>query len=226
MVLALILAAAVIWVLVYRDRLDIQALESWVESAGLLAPVVFMLTYAATTVLLFPGSVITMVGGALFGPVWGTLYSLLGATAGATLAFFAARYLAADWVAKKSGRRLGRLIKGVEAEGWRFVALTRLVPLFPFNLLNYALGLTRIPPLHYVLATFICMAPGGLAYAYLGYAGREALAGGEGAIRKSLLALGLIAMVVFLPRLIKRLRRGSKGTEKDETGSDEQEKNL
>ncbi len=220
-VLALTLASAVTWALVNRDRLDIQTLEIWVESAGLLAPVVFMLIYAAAAVLFLPGSVITMVGGALFGPVWGTLYSLLGATTGATLAFFAARYLASDWVAEKAVGRLARLIAGVEAEGWRFVAFTRLVPLFPFNLLNYALGLTRIPPLHYVLATLVCMAPGGFAYAYLGFAGKETLAGGEDTIQKGLLALGLIALVVFLPRLVRRLRRGAEGTE-----SDEQEKNL
>ena len=68
-------------------------------------------------------------------------------------------------------------IAGVEAEGWRFVAFVRLVPLFPFNLLNYALGLTRIPLAHYVLASLVCMAPGTIAYTWLGYAGREALAG-------------------------------------------------
>jgi uncharacterized membrane protein YdjX (TVP38/TMEM64 family) len=73
-----------------------------------------------------------------------------------------ARYLAADWVARKAGGRLGRLIAGVEAERWRFVAFVRLVPLFPFNLSNYALGLTRIPLSHYVLASLVCMAPGAI----------------------------------------------------------------
>ncbi|MDH3901580.1 MAG: rhodanese-like domain-containing protein, partial [Gammaproteobacteria bacterium] len=85
---------------------------------------------------------------------------------------------------------------------------TRLVPLFPFNLLNYALGLTRLRLLHYIIATYIFMLPGAIAYTYLGYAGREAVAGGEGMIQKGLLALALLAVVAFLPRLIGSLRRG------------------
>ena len=99
-----------------------------------------------------------------------------------------------------------RLIAGVEAEGWRFVAFTRLVPLFPFNLLNYALGLTRIPLVPYVLASLVCMAPGTLVYTWLGYAGREAIAGNDAAIRYGLIGLALLAAVAFLPRLVRRLR--------------------
>jgi rhodanese-related sulfurtransferase len=144
----------------------------------------------------------------LFGPVLGTFYNLTGATLGATLAFLIARYLAADWVRNKTGGRVKQLINGVEGEGWRFVAFVRLVPLFPFNLLNYALGLTRLRLLHYILATSLFMLPGTIAFTYLGYAGREAVAGGEGMIQKGLLALALLAVVAFLPRLIGNLRRG------------------
>jgi rhodanese-related sulfurtransferase len=148
-----------------------------------------------------------LAGGALFGPVWGTFYSLTGATLGASLAFLVARYLAADWAERHSAGRLGQIKQGVEEEGWRFVAFVRLVPLFPFNALNYALGLTRIPHGHYVVASYITMLPGAVAYTYLGYAGREAVAGGEGLIQKSLFALALLALAMFLPRLISRLRR-------------------
>jgi len=139
--------------------------------------------------------------------VWGTLYNLTGATIGATLAFLIARYLAAHWVEKKTGGRLRQLKEGVEGEGWRFVAFVRLVPLFPFNLLNYALGLTRIRLSHYVVASYLFMLPGAIAYTYLGYVGREAAAGGQGLIQKVLLALALLALVAFLPRLIGRLRQ-------------------
>jgi uncharacterized membrane protein YdjX (TVP38/TMEM64 family) len=205
--LAAVLAAAVVWALVNSDRIDPVALEGWIQSFGVLGPALFVGLYALATVLFLPGSVFSMVGGMLFGPVWGTLYNLTGATIGATMAFVIARYLASDWVARKTGRRLGRLIAGVEAEGWRFVAFVRLVPLFPFNLLNYALGLTRIRLSHYVLASFVCMFPGGLAYTYLGYAGREAAGGSEDAIQKGLIALGILAAVAFLPRLVKRLRK-------------------
>ena len=204
----LLLAAGIALALVYRDRFDVAALETWVGEAGAAAPLLFMFVYALATVFFLPGSLLTLAGGALFGPVWGTLYNLTGATVGAVLAFMVARYLASDWVAARTGGRAKQLMAGVEAEGWRFVAFVRLVPLFPFNLLNYALGLTRIRLWHYVLATYVFMLPGALAYTYLGYAGREAVAGGEGLIQKGLLALSLLAVVAFLPPLIARLRRG------------------
>jgi uncharacterized membrane protein YdjX (TVP38/TMEM64 family) len=85
----------------------------------------------------------------------------------------------------------------------------RLVPLFPFNLLNYALGLTRISLVEYVLASAICMLPGAFAYTYLGYAGREAAAHGADAIRNIALAIGLLAAVGLLPRLVRRFRRSN-----------------
>ena len=97
-------------------------------------------------------------------------------------------------------------MRGVEEEGWRFVALVRLVPLFPFNLMNYAFGLTRIHLREYVIASLVCMAPGALAYTYLGYAGREAASGQAGAIGKALLALALLAAVAFLPRVVRRVK--------------------
>lgn len=206
--LFVLLAGTISLAIVYRDRFDAAALQAWVQDAGAWAPLLFMLIYAVAAVLFLPGSVLTLAGGALFGPLLGTVYNLTGATLGATLAFLVARYLASDWVAARSGGRLKQLINGVEAEGWRFVAFVRLVPLFPFNLLNYALGLTRIRFSHYLLATCVCMLPGAIAYTYLGYAGREAVGGGEGLIQKALLALALLAVVAFLPRLIGRLREG------------------
>jgi len=208
-VLALALAGGIGVAYVYRDLLDVQALERWVHGVGGSAPLVFMAVYALGTVLFFPGSVLTLAGGAIFGPVWGTLYNLTGATVGAAVAFLAARYLAQEWVTRRSGGFLKKLLDGVDAEGWKFVAFVRLVPLFPFNLLNYALGLTRIGLWHYVLASYVFMLPGAIAYTYLGYAGREAVAGGEGLIQKALLALALLGVVAFLPRLVKRLRATS-----------------
>lgn len=191
----------------YRKHFDVAVLEDWLAGAGIVAPLLFIGIYAISTVLLMPGSVLTIAGGVLFGPIWGTFYNLTGATIGATVAFLIARYLASDFVSRKTGGRLRQLVEGVEAEGWRFVAFIRLVPLFPFNLLNYALGLTRIRLFHYVVTSFVCMLPGAIAYTYLGYAGRNAVAGGEGMIQKALLGLGLLALVAFLPRLIKRLRK-------------------
>ncbi len=207
------LIVAILAVILNRDRFDAAALQQWVESTGAIGPLAFIAIYALGTVLFLPGSLLTLSGGALFGPLWGTLYNLLGATLGATLAFVIARHLASDWVSEKAGGRLKQLINGVEKEGWRFVAFTRLVPLFPFNLLNFALGLTRIRLRHYVIASFIFMIPGALAYTWLGYAGREAITGGEGMIRKGLLALALLAIAAFLPRWLKMIRNTQVNTD-------------
>ncbi len=149
--LGLALAGLVGIALAFRSHFDAAALQAWVEGAGVAGPVVFIVVYAAATVLFLPGAVITLAGGALFGPVWGTLWNLSGATLGALLAFLIARHLGADWVTRRAGQRLRSLNEGVSSEGWRFVAFMRLVPLFPFNLLNYALGLTSIPLASYGL---------------------------------------------------------------------------
>ena len=165
-----------------RRVLDAETHSAALDNVGIWTPAAFISLFALAAVAFLPGMVLALAGGVIFGPVLGTLYNLTGATIGAVLAFMAARYVASGWVRERTGPRLDRIIRGVEDEGWRFVAFTRLVPLFPFNLLNYGLGLTRIPLLHYTLATAVGMAPGALAYTYLGYAGRQAAAGGETAI--------------------------------------------
>ena len=201
-----LIAVASLW----RDRFDAAALQTWVDGAGVAGPVLFIAVYAAATVFFLPGSVITLAGGALFGPLWGTLWNLAGATLGASLAFLIARYLGADWVTRRAGPRMARLHEGVAAEGWRFIAFVRLVPLFPFNLLNYALGLTRIPFPTYALSSAIFMLPGAVAFTWLGHVGHDALAGGESLVRNLLIALALVAGMAFLPRWVNKVRAKSK----------------
>lgn len=208
-VVLVFIVAGITLVITYRDQLDAKVIQSWIVEAGSAAPLLFMLVYIVGTVFFFPGAILTVLGGALFGPVLGTVYNLTAATIGAMLSFFVARYLATDWVEKKTGGKLKQLINGVENEGWRFVAFTRLVPLFPFNLLNYGLGLTKIKFSHYSIATYFFMLPGAIAYTYLGYIGKEAATGGEGLIQKAMLALALLGLVAFLPRLIGSIRKGA-----------------
>jgi len=203
-----VVAGAIALVTLNRDKLNPDALDAWLTGFGIWAPVIYVGFYALGAVVFAPGSLFALAGGAMFGPVLGTILNLLGATLGASIAFLIARYLAGDWVAQKTGGRLKRMITGVETEGWRFVAFVRLVPVFPFNLSNYAFGSTRIPLVSYVVTSFITMVPGALAYTWLGYAGREALDGNGSAIRYGLLALSLLAAIAFVPRIIKRMRGG------------------
>ena len=207
--LLVFIVAGITLVVTYRDQLDATAIQNWIEEAGNAAPLLFMFVYIVGTVFFFPGAVLTLLGGALFGPVLGTAYNLTAATIGAMLSFLVARYLASDWVEKKTGGKLKQLMNGVESEGWRFVAFVRLVPLFPFNLLNYGLGLTKIKFAHYSIATYIFMLPGAIAYTYLGYIGKEAATGGESLIQKAMLALALLGFVAFLPRIIGSIRKGA-----------------
>ena len=147
------------------EYLDEEKLRAWIEACGAWGPAIYMGIYVIAPALFLPGLPITVAGGLLFGPFWGVVYTITSATAGACVAFLIARYLGRDWVAGKMGRgRLGRLDAAVERQGWKIVAFTRLIPIFPFNLLNYAFGLTRIKFAHYALASFLFMLPACAAY--------------------------------------------------------------
>ncbi|MCX5806103.1 MAG: VTT domain-containing protein [Proteobacteria bacterium] len=145
--------------------LEQQALRTWIGSYGSLAPIVYMLVYTIAPAFFLPGLPITIVGGILFGPLWGVVYTITGSTAGACVAFLVSRYLASEWVeGKLKSPRWRRLDQGVEKHGWKVVAFTRLIPLFPFNLLNYAFGLTKIGFRQYAVTTFFCMLPACIAF--------------------------------------------------------------
>lgn len=201
-----VIVAAVVMLARNRELFQATAIQSALTRFGVFGPIVFIAIYAIATVAFVPGSILTLAGGAIFGPVFGAIWNLIGATLGATGAFLIARYLAGDWVARRAGGRLAAIIGGVEEEGWRFVAFVRLAPIFPFNLVNYAFGLTRVSLAEYVIASAVCMAPGAIAYTWLGYAGRTAAAGEAGAIKAGILALALLGAAAFLPRFIRRSR--------------------
>jgi len=205
--LLLTLVALAAW---HRNELAAQDWAAWIANFGWAGPGIFIGLYALATLALLPGLAFSLAGGALFGLGWGTFYNLTGATLGAGLAFLAARGVLGDWATTQTQGRLAPLQAGIEREGWRFVAFVRLVPLFPFNLLNYALGLTRIGFWPYLLATYIFMLPGAWVYTFLGAVGREA-ASGETEIAqwapKALLAVGALALVVYLPKLYTNWRK-------------------
>ncbi len=149
--------------------LDQQKLQTWIKGYGAWGPVIYMFIYLIAPALFLPGLPITLAGGVLFGPFWGVVYTITGATGGCCVAFLVARYLGRKWVGSKvKGTKLEKLDQEVERQGWKIVAFTRLIPLFPFNLLNYAFGMTRIRFFHYAVASFIFMLPGCIAYIVFG----------------------------------------------------------
>lgn len=152
-----------------------QALD-WIGQLGPWGATLFIGLYIVATVLFIPGSALTLGAGAIFGVVWGSVYVSIGSTLGATAAFLVGRYLARDSIAQKieGSKRFAAIDKAVASEGWKIVGLTRLSPVFPFTLLNYAFGLTRVKLSHYVLASWFGMMPGTVMYVYLGSLARAA----------------------------------------------------
>ena len=195
----------------------LEVFNGWVQEQGSLGMVLFALVYAVAAVLLLPGSVLTLAGGAVFGLLPGFVTVLLGATLGAALAFLVSRHLARRRVEKwiESRPSFSAIDRAVEKEGWKIVFLTRLSPVFPFNFQNYAYGLTRVSLWQYTLASLVGMIPGCFMYVYLGTLGKsslEAAAGAEGVqgLQLALQIVGLIATVlvtIVITRTAKRALR-------------------
>ncbi len=219
-VVALVVVAGAI--LVGRQGIGpVIRFAEWVEGLGAWGPIVFILGYVIATVAFLPGSVLTLAAGFIFGLVRGTLYSFIGATIGSSLAFLIARYVARRAIERKiaGNPKFAAVDRAVGREGFKIVALLRLSPFFPFNLLNYSLGLTRVSFLQY-LAASIAMLPGTLLYVYYGAVARKATgslaaaASGTGVQKGAeswiLLGIGLLATIVvttFVTRLAGKALR-------------------
>jgi uncharacterized membrane protein YdjX (TVP38/TMEM64 family) len=201
--LALALAALAGLVLLGRSLgAELPRFAAWVEELGVLGPLVFVLGYAAAVVAFAPGSLLTLAAGAIFGLAKGTLYVFVAATLGASAAFLVARHLARGAVERRlaADARFAAIDRAVGEQGRKIVFLLRLSPVFPFNLLNYALGLTRVRFADYFVAC-AGMLPGTLLYVYYGKLAGDvaAFAGGAGVERGmgywAILLLGLAATV-------------------------------
>ncbi len=170
--IAVVLAGlTVAWALLPVDEWLRSALE-WVAGLGVWGPALVVVFYIVGAVFMLPGSVLTIGAGVLFGVVWGTVTVSIASTLGAGAAFLVGRTLARDWVARKvsANPKFAAIDDAVGREGFKIVLLTRLSPVFPFNLLNYAYGLTKVPFWKYILASWIGMLPGTLMYVYVGAA--------------------------------------------------------
>ncbi len=195
----------------------IPRFAEWVDGLGFWGPAVFIGGYAAATLAFVPGSILTMAAGAIFGLAKGTLLVFLGATLGSTLSFLVARYLAREAIERRLADRprFRAIDRAVGRQGLKIVFLVRLSPVFPYNLLNYGLGLTRVRLLDYVLACF-GMIPGTFLYVYYGKAlgSLAAVAGGAAPERGPgdwiLLGVGLaatVAVTAFVTRIARRALR-------------------
>jgi uncharacterized membrane protein YdjX (TVP38/TMEM64 family) len=207
----------------YFGAAPLRGLLQWISDLGSTAPLVFVPSYVAACVLFIPGSILTLSAGFLFGVVRGSIYVSIAATLGATMAFLIGRYAARQWVVERlaSYPKFKAVDRAVAHEGWKIVALTRLSPLFPFNLLNYAFGLTNVRVRDYVIASWAGTLPGTIVYVYLGSLAADLTRAATGGSQRSpaewaLYALGLlatIAVVVYVTRVSTRALKQFSETE-------------
>jgi uncharacterized membrane protein YdjX (TVP38/TMEM64 family) len=187
---------------------NLLEMQQFVHQHKQWAILAFFGLYIISMLLVFcPVAILTLLGGFLFGPILGGFCNLFGSLLCAVLAFLASRYFISEWVAERAGVKLNLLIEGVTKEGWRFIALIRLIPVLPFHLLNAALGLTKIRLGEYTLATFIFIMPVKLTYTYIGSLGENFVRNPEQiSIGKLIFAVSLMVGVGFLPWIFKKFR--------------------
>lgn len=194
--LALILVAVMVLVRVFNLGGRLGELREWIHSLGVLGPFVYAVIYAAAVVLAIPGSVITIMAGILFGSVLGVVTVSAASTIGASIAFLISRHIARDAIVQKfeKNEKFHRLDQLTKEHGAIIVAITRLVPLFPFNLLNYGFGLTQVPFWTYVFWSWLCMLPGTVLFVVGADAVSSAIS--EGRIPWAL--IGILVLTIFI----------------------------
>lgn len=210
-VIGLLFGAGVLALFFLTDlQQGLQEALRYVDSLGVWGPVAFVVVYIVACVFLLPGSVLTLGAGALFGLWQGTLLVSLASVSGATAAFLIGRYFARDWVEGRLAAfpKFTAINHAVAQDGWKVVLLTRLSPAFPFVLLNYAYGLTRVSLKDYVLASWVGMLPGTVLFVYLGsLASAGAQAEGKSMVQWLLLAVGLLATIAVTVMITQRARQ-------------------
>lgn len=207
-ILLVLVVVVVVLAIIY---LPLQPALDWVEGLGPWGPVALGVIYVLSCVLFVPGFILTVGAGFLFGVVQGTIIVSVGSTIGATLACLVGRYLARNWVSKlvEGNARFAAVDAAVAREGFKIVLLTRLSPVFPFNLLNFAYGLTRVPIGQYMLASWIGMLPGTVMYVYFGSVAEDvaSVGSGEKTTAEWVLTLVGFAAAVVVTILVTRVAR-------------------
>jgi uncharacterized membrane protein YdjX (TVP38/TMEM64 family) len=211
----LVIAALVVIALAVAIRLLpvaewIMQFQAWVRAAGPVGYVAYVLAYVACCVFIVPALALTLGAGAIFGFVVGSIIVIIGATLGATAAFFLARTVLRARVERMTANnaKFRALDRAITTEGTKILWLVRLSGFPPFTWVNYAFGLTGVRPLPYVLITFFGIIPGTLAFTYAGAAGAAALTGSGNRIALMVTAVGAVVVAAFVGRIaLKAIRK-------------------
>jgi uncharacterized membrane protein YdjX (TVP38/TMEM64 family) len=200
---------------------QLENLDEFISSLGAWGPLVYILIYIGCTVAAVPGSIITIVAGAIFGSLFGVIYVSIGSTVGASLAFLVSRYFARDAIAKSLSKseKFAKLDKLTEEQGSIIVTITRLVPIFPFNLLNYGFGLTKVPFWTYAFWSWLCMLPGTVLYVVVPDGFKQLLKTGRPPLTLIIVLAADILILTFLVRHAKKIldaNKAGRGTQTDQ----------
>ncbi len=187
--------------LIYLNRtvfnIEPEEIKDWILALGVFAPIVYVLLYAFRPLILFPASILSLAGGLAFGPVYGTLLTIVGASAGAFISFLVARKLGAERIEQKWGSKTMKIQSILEKNGLVVVFILRLIPLFSFDLISYSAGLSKIKTSHFMIATVLGIIPGTFAYTFLG---ASTVSGNKGTF---LLAVVIFAVITIIPLLMR-----------------------
>jgi uncharacterized membrane protein YdjX (TVP38/TMEM64 family) len=188
-------------------QLNVEKIKAYIDSLGYWGPLLYIIFYIVRPLILFPAGLLTISGGAAFGPLYGTIYTVIGATICAIWEFLVARYVGRDTVKRWLGKSIEKIDTHMEKHGLWTLLLIRLIPNLPYDVQNYGLGLTRIGFWSYTFGTFFGIMPGTFAFCYLG----GSLA--EGAFGKILIAVGIIIVLIVLQRWYKKRKTASEQVE-------------
>ncbi len=212
----ILLTAALLLIIKYYNLFDflsfenINNLKTFINSYGMLSPLVFIAIFILATIAFIPGLPITVLAGTLFGLWWGTLYVIIGSTIGVSASFLIGRYLGRDLVVKlvEKNEKMAKLDSYIRQQGNTILIISRLVPIFPFNLQNYAYGITDIKFSTYFWYSLIFMIPGTFIYTCFGDLAYSYVSTGELILYSGLLLIGL-CLLIIVPRRIFKLKSSS-----------------
>lgn len=174
-------------------------IREWILSFGLWAPLIFIVLYIFRPLILFPASVLSIAGGLAFGALWGTLYTVIGATIGAVLSFMVARKLGKNIVKKEWKGNFYKIQTQLERNGFFYVVMLRFIPVFNFDMISYAAGISKIKLRAFFMGTLLGIIPGTFAYNFLGSSFAD-----EGGIHSILLAIAVFIIILVIPLLIRK----------------------
>lgn len=192
-----------------REWLTLDKMKRFLDTSGSFAPIIFILIYILGICLFVPGTIITALGAAIFGPYWGFVYVLTGAILGATVTFFIGRYLGRDFAASIIGDRLKKYDQAIERNGFATVLYLRLI-YFPFTAMDFGMGLTRVRFWDYFWGTLLGIIVGTFVFTFFIGTLKEVWASGDwGRLwsGKVFLSIGLFIFSLFIPKMIKKFKR-------------------